>query len=863
MTIITAADLAKEQGITQDELLIKLRSNVTNLTKDEKIVLTELLNSKRGSGRKTIASKSTLSVKPGAKKSTGVLVQVKRKKAPIVSIPEEVVLDENAQQELRTHQDSIEQSRLAEQVLIEQDEKRQAQMRKQTGKVTHKKEKIQALKEEKPKAIEPEVAVVTSEKPVIKEASKPEEVVKETTTVEPPIKKSREILTKSIFAPAREKKKEPRRIVVIKRASVGQTPSKTTDNKPVGRYNPSSRRAPAQARKLKKKDKTRLSQKLREESVQHGFVKPVEKVIQEVRVPESIQVSALAQLMNTKAAQVLKQMMGMGVMATINDTIDQDTAMLVVEEMGHTAIAQGSNTVEDAMLSELEDVVVGDSAPRPPIVTIMGHVDHGKTSLLDYIRKAKVAKGEAGGITQHIGAYQVDTGKSKITFLDTPGHAAFTQMRARGANATDIVILVVAADDGVMPETIDSIKHAKVAGATIIVAINKMDKEGADPEKVKQILSTHEVIAEDWGGDTIMSEVSAHTGQGIDTLLDAITLQAEVMELNVVTKARAKGVVLEARLDKGRGKVATLLVQEGTLKKGDIIVAGQEYGKIKQVLSDTGKVIKGAQPSMPVEVLGLSGVPDAGDEFVVLTNEKKAKEVADFRRAKNKEQKLQKQQAMKMEDFMHQMQQANKQKLNVLLKADVHGSTQALTNALEELSTEELTVNVVSSGVGGINDSDMNLAATSGAVVLGFSVRADAVAKKTADREKVDVRYYSVIYNLIDDIKAMMSGLIAPELSENIIGLAQVKEVFKSKALGEIAGCIVLEGKMKMSSPIRVLRDSVVIYEGELESLRRFKDEVKEVVSGTECGIGVKDYNDVQAGDQIEAFEQIQTPVKL
>ena len=610
-------------------------------------------------------------------------------------------------------------------------------------------------------------------------------------------------------------------------------------------------------RKLKKKDRTRLSQKVQEEQAQHGFQKPVEKVIHEVAIPENIKVIDLAQKMTTKAGEVLKVLMGMGVMVTLNDVIDQDTALLVVEEMGHKGVASKQETIEDTLVEKSKPT--GDESPRPPVVTIMGHVDHGKTSLLDYIRKAKVTDGEAGGITQHIGAYQVETKGGAITFIDTPGHAAFSKMRSRGANTTDIVILVVAADDGVMPQTIESIKHAQTADVPIIVAINKIDREGADIDKIKQVLSTHDVISEDWGGDVMMVGVSAHTGEGIDALLEAIILTAEVLEFSAVAKGPAHGTVLEARLEKGRGKVTTILVQSGTLKKGDIMIAGLEYGKVKQIVNNQGKVLKEAGPSMPVEVLGLSGIPDSGDEVLVVESERKAREVASFRKTRDREAELQKQQASKMENFLQKMEEGDVSTVNVLLKSDVRGSAQALVEALEELSTDEVRVKVVSSGVGGINNTDITLAATSEALVLGFNVRADAVARKTADNEGVRIEYYSIIYNLIDDVKAIMSGLLSPALSENIIGIANVKDVFKSQKLGDIAGCMVEEGVVRKDSPIRVLRDSVVIYEGELESLRRFKDDVKEVKSGTECGIGVADYNDVQPGDQIEVFERIET----
>ena len=488
----------------------------------------------------------------------------------------------------------------------------------------------------------------------------------------------------------------------------------------------------------------------------------------------------------------------------------------------------------------------------------MGHVDHGKTSLLDYIRKSKVTSVEAGGITQHIGAYQVEQKGSLITFIDTPGHAAFSKMRHRGASATDIVILVVAADDGVMPQTIESIKHAKDSNVPIIVAINKIDKEGSDIDKIKQVLSTHDVIADEWGGDVLMVGVSAHTGEGIDELLESITLTAEMSEISAVVDKPASGVVLEARLDKGRGKVTTVLIQSGTLKKGDIVIAGLEFGKVKQIIDDNGKPINKAGPSSPVEILGLSGVPDSGAEVLVVESERKAREVAEFRKTKDRETKLQKQQAEKMDNFFSKMEEGEVSTVNVLIKSDVRGSAQALVEALEELSTDEVKVKVVSSGVGAINNTDISLASASEAIVLGFNVRADAVARKTADAEGVRVEYYSIIYNLIDDIKAIMGGMLSPELSENIIGIAGVKDVFRSPKFGDIAGCMVEEGVVRKDSPIRVLRESVVIYEGELESLRRFKDDVKEVKSGTECGIGVLNYTDVQPGDQIEVFERIE-----
>lgn len=595
---------------------------------------------------------------------------------------------------------------------------------------------------------------------------------------------------------------------------------------------------------------------------QHGFEKPTEPVIKEVEIPENISVSDLAQKMSVKASEVIKLMMGLGSMATINQMLDQDTATLVVEEMGHKVKLINESALEDELVYAVKDS--GEQISRAPVVTIMGHVDHGKTSLLDYIRKTKVTDGEAGGITQHIGAYVVETDKGKIAFLDTPGHAAFTAMRARGASVTDIVIVVVAADDGVMPQTEEAVNHAKAANVPIIVAVNKIDKAGADPDRVKQELSKMEIIPEDWGGDTQYVNVSAMTGEGIDNLLESISLQAELLELKASETGPATGTVIEARLDKGRGPVATILVQRGALNKGDIILSGREFGRVRAMVDSNGnEILSSVGPSTPVEVLGLSGIPHAGDEMMVVPDEKKAREIAELRQNKNRESKLASQQAVKLQNAMDQMSEGDVATLNILIKTDVQGSSEAIVEALSRLSTEEVRVTVVSSGVGGITETDMNLAITSKAVVIGFNVRADASARKLADEEEIELRYYSIIYDLIDDVKAAMSGMLEPELREQIIGVAEVKDVFRSPKFGDIAGCIVSTGVVKKSSPIRVLRDNVVIYEGELESLRRFKDDVNEVKSGTECGIGVKNYDNVQPGDQIEVFERVEVARKI
>jgi len=553
---------------------------------------------------------------------------------------------------------------------------------------------------------------------------------------------------------------------------------------------------------------------------------------------------------------VIKTLMGMGMMATINQMLDQDTAALVVEEMGHIARLESDQDVEAELLKT--DVERGDAKPRSPVITVMGHVDHGKTSLLDHIRRAKVAAKEAGGITQHIGAYHVTHNSGGITFLDTPGHEAFTAIRARGAQATDIVVLVVAADDGVMPQTIEAIEHARAAEVPIVVAVNKIDRAEADVDRVKSELAQREVVPEDWGGDIQFVPVSAHTGEGIDALLEAVLLQAELLELKAAPDGPARGIVLESRLDKGRGAVATILVQEGTLKRGDVLLAGQEFGRVRALLDDTGKQMKNAGPSMPVQVLGLSGTPDAGDEALVVEDERKAREVASHREDRERDVRLASQQPSKLDEMFQQMQQQDVQTLNLIIKADVHGSLEAVRDGVTRLSNDEVQVKIVSSGVGGITESDVNLAMASGAVIFGFNVRADSVARKAQQEGGIDIRYYSVIYELIEDVRQALSGMLSPELREQIVGLAEVRDVFRSPRFGAVAGCLVVDGYVRRDNPIRVLRDNVVIFEGRLESLRRFKDDVNEVRAGTECGIAVKDYNDVKAGDQIECFERVE-----
>ncbi len=596
---------------------------------------------------------------------------------------------------------------------------------------------------------------------------------------------------------------------------------------------------------------------------EHGFSRPTAPVTREIAVPETITVSDLAKLMAVKAAEVIKAMMQMGMMVTINQSVDQDTAILVVEEMGHAARPAEEKNLEQELIAEDEGAVTGEQTTRPPVVTVMGHVDHGKTSLLDYIRKAKIAEGEAGGITQHIGAYHVETPRGIITFLDTPGHAAFTSMRARGAQATDIVILVVAADDGVMPQTKEAIQHARAAGVPIIVAINKIDREESDIDRVKMELSKEEVIAEDWGGEDIFVNVSAKTGAGIDELLDAILLQAEVLELKAVVDSRARGIVIESSLDKGRGPVATLLVQQGTLNRGDMILAGQEYGRVRALFDESGEAIESAGPSMPVVMLGLSGVPQAGDEMLAVSNERKAREAASQRQDRTREDRLARQQAANLQNLFESMGKDEQIAVNLLIRADVQGSVEALRDALTKLSNDDVVVNVVASGVGAITESDASLAQASNAIIIGFNVRADNAARKAIQENELDLHYYSVIYDAIDEVTKAINGLLGTEVKEQILGLAEVKDVFRSSKMGAIAGCLVVEGVVRRKNPIRVLRDNVVIFEGELESLRRFKDEANEVQSGTECGIGVKQYNDVRPGDQIECFERIEVAKTL
>ncbi len=594
---------------------------------------------------------------------------------------------------------------------------------------------------------------------------------------------------------------------------------------------------------------------------QHGFQSPTGPIVRDVKIGETITVGDLAQQMSVKAAEIIKFMFKLGTPATINQVLDQETAQLVAEELGHKVTLVSDTALEDSLAESLK--FEGETFARAPVVTVMGHVDHGKTSLLDYIRRAKVAAGEAGGITQHIGAYHVETERGMVTFLDTPGHAAFTAMRARGAKATDIVILVVAADDGVMPQTIEAVQHAQAAGVPLVVAVNKIDKPGADLDRIRSELSVHGVTSEEWGGDTPFVPVSAKVGTGVDELLEAVLLQAEILELKATPSAPGRGVVVESRLDKGRGPVATVLVQDGTLRQGDMVLIGSNYGRIRAMLDENGKPIKEAGPSIPVEILGLDGTPDAGDDMSVLADEKKAREVALFRQGKFREVKLARAHAGKLENIFENMGQEEKKTLNIVLKSDVRGSLEALQGSLSGLGNDEVQVRVVGGGVGGITESDANLALASNAVLFGFNVRADAGARKIVEQEGLDMRYYNVIYDIIEDVKKALTGMLGSDVRENILGIAEVRDVFRSPKFGAIAGCMVVEGTVYRNRPIRVLRDDVVIFEGELESLRRFKDDAAEVRNGMECGIGVKSYNDVKVGDKIEVFEKVQVARSL
>lgn len=840
MADVTVKQLAQVVGIPVERLLSQLQEAGLSITDEEQVVREDqkrmLLNHLKGASngteqsapeRITLRRKSVSQVTMGHDAHSGktINIEVRKqrvyvKRTPIIAAPVEPAVVEVVE-----HVPDVEPKMASEAPLVENAGVHDAAVAAESTIATEAVEAPLAVEHETAEPI-PDAAVMTAP------------VIENKTDKKKPVGSDTSDSNKPDFKKAKKKGKY-------------QPPTKRAENE-------IDLSAHAKRNKSKRRKGHEKSEKYREaeESLTHGFAMPTAPAVHEVLIPETITVAELAKRMSVKAAAVIKVMIGLGAMATINQVIDQETAIIVVEEMGHVARL----LKDDAIEHTLDDAVTKGSLdePRAPVVTIMGHVDHGKTSLLDYIRRTKVAAGEAGGITQHIGAYHVSTEKGTVTFLDTPGHAAFTAMRARGAQATDIVILIVAADDGVKPQTLEAVQHAKAAKVPIIVAINKMDKPGVDPERVMTELSGYDVVPEAWGGDTMFVNISAKTGLGIDDLLDAILLQAEVLELTAHTDGAAKGVVIESRLDKGRGPVATILVQRGTLRKGDILLAGFQYGRVRALVSDSGELVDSAGPSIPVEVLGLSAIPHAGDEAIVVPDEKRAREVALFRQGKFRDVKLARRQKSSLEDIFENMTAAEVKVMNVVLKADMQGSVEAIADALVKLSNDEVRVEIIASGVGGITESDVHLALASNALLIGFNVRADAGAKRLADQESVALNYYSVIYDIVDQVKGALTGMLSPQFKEQIVGIAEVRDVFRSPKIGAIAGCMVIEGLIKRNNPIRVLRNNIVIYEGTLESLRRFKDDVLEVRQGIECGIGVKNYNDVKPGDLIEVFETIE-----
>jgi translation initiation factor IF-2 len=882
MSNTTVAELAQEIGTPVDRLVSQLadsgvnKSATDSVSQDEKESLLEYLKKQHGDDstaepkKMTLnrKSKSTLTMGHGSKaKSINVEVRKKRtyvKRSEVeeqqqveaeAKVAAEAELAAKATAEAKAIADAKEAQNAvavaAAKAEAEAERKVQAKAEAETKAKQAAVAKAKNVEEAPVKIAESEEAKKTRLAQEAETKAKLEEEAKEATAAAKKLAEENEARWKEQEAERKAKEKEVVHLTSSKYAQEAEDKSDSADES--GRRRKKKKAPAARGRNNGRgKGKTLSSP----DSLKHGFTKPVEEKFQDIRIGETISVAELANKMAKKGAEVVKAMFKMGAMATINQVIDQETAALVAEDMGFEVVLVKENALEEAVLADRSHT--GEEITRAPVVTIMGHVDHGKTSLLDHIREAKVADGEAGGITQHIGAYHVETGHGMITFLDTPGHAAFTAMRSRGAKATDIIVIVVAADDGVMPQTIEAIQHAKASDAPIIIAVNKMDKEGADPDRVKSELSQHNVLSEEWGGEVQFCHVSAKTGLGIDDLLDSILLQSEVLELTAVVDKMANGVVVESKLDKGRGPVATVLVQEGTLKQGDIVLCGLEYGRVRAMRDENGKTIQSAGPSIPVEIIGLSGVPQSGDEATVVKDEKKAREVALFRQGKFRDVKLARQQKAKLENMFASMAEGDISEVNVVIKSDVQGSLEAISDSLLKLSTDEVKVKIIGSGVGAITETDATLAAASNAIVVGFNVRADASARKVIESENIDLRYYSVIYALIDEVKQAMSGMLAPEFKQEIIGLAQVRDVFKSPKIGSIAGCMVTEGIIKRSAPIRVLRDLVVIYEGELESLRRFKDDVQEVRNGIECGIGVKNYNDVRVGDQIEVFETIE-----
>jgi translation initiation factor IF-2 len=907
MSTITIKAFAQQIGIEPERLVKQLndagvadKTVEDSLRDEEKRKLLEFLRggvadaaapTESGSRDKiTLKKKTNSEIKQTSKTGIARTVQVQTKKRRTF-VKREVLEQEEAERlEAETQRLNQEAAGVAEQerVSAELATQEQAQANVEVQAVVEAEvQAVEEVVEAEAEIIEHVVEALVVEAPVVEAPVEPvvEAEMVELKAEEPvvvsvaapvvsaePVKPRREVAMPSIIRKASDRKRVS---PIIKQADPKEMAAKAaaTENKAKPAPKVGGKRKPFAGREElhvtkgrggKRKQKRRPSNIKSSVGDQHGFERPVAPVVRDVAIGETISVADLALQMSVKSAEVVKVLFTMGTMVTINQALDQDTAMLVVEEMGHNAV-EAKQGKSEAFIAQTQDADVDESSfePRCPVVTVMGHVDHGKTSLLDYIRKAKVTDGEAGGITQHIGAYQVQTSKGEITFLDTPGHEAFSAMRARGAQATDLIILVVAADDGVKPQTVEAIKHAKNAGVPIIVAINKMDKESADPDRVKQELATQEVIPEDWGGEVMMVPVSAHSGLGVDDLLDSIAIQSELLELKARPGGKATGTVVEARLDKGRGPVCTVLVQQGLLSYGDIVLVGQETGRIRAMVDDTGATIKTAGPSQPVEIQGLSGVPSAGDEMVVVADERKAREAAEFRSHKIREARLARQQAAKLENMFSQMSEGEVKNVNVLIRGDVQGSVEALTESLTKLSTDLVKVSVVQGMVGAINESDINLAMASSAVVIGFNVRADSQARKLAEQEDVQIRYYSIIYEVIDDVKAAMEGLLDPEIREDILGYVEVREVFRAPKIGVIAGCYVTEGMVQRNAFVRVLRESVVIFEGTIDSLRRFKDDVSEVKMGIECGIGVVNYSDMKEGDQLEIFNKVEVKVTL
>ncbi len=833
MTQVTVKELAQVVATPVERLLQQMREAGLSHTSAEQVVTDNekqalLAHLKSSHGAKvdeprkiTLQRKTTTKLKVGGSKT--ISVEVRKKKTFVKRSAEEIEAEQRREAEeqraaeeaarLKAEQDARERA--------EEEARRQAESVKPQGEAST------------PAAVEPAVSAEPAPVAVEPVAPAPERKKEEPRRVEKP---------RSDDDERRDRKHAQHRPSLKTKAPLART-VRTGEDEADG-----FRRGGRGKSKLKKRN-------------QHGFQSPTGPVVREVSIGETITVGDLAQQMSVKAAEIIKFMFKMGTPVTINQVLDQETAQLIAEELGHNVKLVSDNALEEQLAESLK--FEGEAVSRAPVVTVMGHVDHGKTSLLDYIRRAKVAAGEAGGITQHIGAYHVETERGMVTFLDTPGHAAFTAMRARGAKATDIVILVVAADDGVMPQTIEAVQHAKAAGVPLVVAVNKIDKPGADLDRINSELAAHGVSPEEWGGDNPFVSVSAKMGTGVDELLEAVLLQAEVLELKATPSAPGRGVVVESRLDKGRGPVATVLVQDGTLRQGDMVLVGSNFGRIRAMLDENGKPIKEAGPSIPVEILGLDGTPDAGDEMSVLSDEKKAREVALFRQGKFREVKLARAHAGKLENIFENMGQEEKKTLNIVLKSDVRGSLEALQGALSGLGNDEVQVRVVGGGVGGITESDANLALASSAVMFGFNVRADAGARKIVEQEGLDMRYYNVIYDIIEDVKKALTGMLGSDVRENILGIAEVRDVFRSPKFGAIAGCMVIEGMVHRNRPIRVLREDIVIFEGELESLRRFKDDASEVRAGMECGIGVKSYNDVKVGDKIEVFEKIQVARSL